>query len=93
VPLLKHIAALPGHDVCRIGGTIIVNGMTKGHALEHDRRGRALPGWEGCRVIADHDMFLMDWRSEHSLDGRYFGPLPASNIVGRAAPIWIEENH
>ena len=25
VPLLKHIAALPGHDVCRIAGTITVN--------------------------------------------------------------------
>ena len=28
----------------------------------------------------------MNWQSEDSLDGRYFGPLPASTIVGRADP-------
>ena len=26
-----------------------------------------------------------------SLDGRYFGVLPASSIIGRAAPVWTDE--
>jgi type IV secretory pathway protease TraF len=38
-------------------------------------------------------MFLMNWRSDSSFDGRYFGPLPASTIVGRAAPLWIEKDN
>jgi type IV secretory pathway protease TraF len=35
----------------------------------------------------------MNWRSEYSLDGRYFGLLSASTIVGRAVPVWTEEDH
>jgi type IV secretory pathway protease TraF len=30
----------------------------------------------------------MNWNEPASLDGRYFGPLPRSAIVGRAAPLW-----
>jgi type IV secretory pathway protease TraF len=26
----------------------------------------------------------------HELDGRYFGPIPASAIVARALPIWTD---
>lgn len=91
VPLLKHIAALPGQVVCRTGHTITVNGTTMGHVLDRDHLGRILPVWEGCRLVADQEMFLMNWLSENSLDGRYFGPLPASTIVGRADPLWTEE--
>jgi conjugative transfer signal peptidase TraF len=93
VPLLKHIAALPGQVVCRTGRTITVNGVTIGHVLDRDHLGRILPGWEGCRLVADHEVFLMNWQSENSLDGRYFGPLPVSTIVGRADPLWTEEDH
>ena len=67
--------------------------MTMGQALDRDRFGRILPVWQGCRLVADHEVFLMNWQSENSLDGRYFGPLPASTIVGRAYPLWTEEDH
>jgi type IV secretory pathway protease TraF len=30
----------------------------------------------------------MNARSADSLDGRYFGPLPAASIIGRAASLW-----
>ena len=90
-PLLKHIAALPGQVVCRIGRTITVNGVPAGHALDRDHLGRILPSWDGCQLVADQEVFLMNWQSENSLDGRYFGPLPASTIVGRADPLWTEE--
>jgi len=93
VPLLKHIAALRGQVVCRTGRTITVDGVTMGRALDRDHLGRILPGWEGCRLVADHEVFLMNWQSENSLDGRYFGPLPAAAIVGRADPLWTEEDH
>ena len=33
----------------------------------------------------------MNPASKHSFDGRYFGPLPASSIVGRAVPLWTRE--
>jgi conjugative transfer signal peptidase TraF len=91
VPMLKRVLALPGQMVCRNGLTITVDGIEVGDAQERDGRGRPLPVWHGCRVIADGDVFVMNWQSADSLDGRYFGSIPASAIIGRAAPVWTDE--
>jgi conjugative transfer signal peptidase TraF len=91
VPLLKHVAALAGQSVCRIGRSVTVDTIEIGEARERDSRNRALPVWQGCRVIAKGDVFLMNQRSADSLDGRYFGPLPAASIVGRAIPLWVNQ--
>ena len=92
VPMLKRVLALPGQKVCRNRLTIAVDGVEVGQAQERDGRGRPLPAWNGCRVIADGDIFVMNWQSTNSLDSRYFGPLPASAVIGRAVPVWtIEE--
>jgi conjugative transfer signal peptidase TraF len=90
IPMLKRVLALPGQKVCRNGLTIAVDGVEVGQALEHDRRGRPLPSWQGCRLIADGDVFVMNWQSTDSLDSRYFGPLPASAVIGKAVPVWID---
>jgi conjugative transfer signal peptidase TraF len=91
VPMLKRVLALPGQTVCRTDRTITVDGVTMGEALDRDSRGRPLPVWQGCRVVASDEVFLMNWQSEDSFDGRYFGPLPSSTIVGRADPLWTRE--
>ena len=91
VPMLKRVLALPGQTVCRNGLTIAVDGIDVGDARERDGRGRPLPSWSGCRVIAEGDVFVMNWQSEDSLDGRYFGPLPASAVIGKAMPVWTYE--
>ena len=91
VPMLKRIVALPGQIVCRSRRTITVDGIAMGEALDHDGRGRVLPVWQGCRVVAGNEVFLMNWQSEDSFDGRYFGPLPVNTIVGRADPLWTRE--
>ena len=91
VPMLKRVLALPGQTVCRNGLTITVDGIGLGEALDRDRRGRPLPIWQGCRVVARDDVFLMNLQSADSLDSRYFGPLPASAVIGRAVPVWTNE--
>ncbi len=91
VPMLKRVLALSGQTVCRNGLTIAVDGIDVGEAHERDARGRPLPVWHGCRVIADGDVFVMNWQSADSLDGRYFGPLPASAVIGRAVAVWTGE--
>ena len=91
VPMLKRVLALSGQTVCREGLTIAVDGIDVGEARERDGRGRRLPVWHGCRVIADGDVFVMNWQSTDSLDGRYFGSLPASAVIGRAVPVWTDE--
>src|ERR1700761_3299943 len=91
VPMLKRVLALPGQTVCRNGLTIAIDGIDVGQAREQDGRGRPLPTWHGCRVIADGDVFVMNWQSSDSLDSRYFGPIPASAVIGRAVPVWTKE--
>ena len=91
VPLLKRVLALPGQTVCRRGRTITVDDIAMGRALARDYRGRPLPVWQGCQVIPKGEVFLMNWQAPASFDGRYFGPISATTIVGRAEPIWTEE--
>lgn len=91
-PLLKRVLGLPGQTVCRFGLLITVDQVEMGTALERDRFGRSLPDWQGCRVVAKGDVFLMNWDVPDSLDGRYFGPLRASSVIGRAVPLWTDED-
>jgi conjugative transfer signal peptidase TraF len=91
VPLLKHVLALPGQTVCRIRLAIMIDGIVMSFARERDHLGRQLPDWQGCRRIAEGEVFLMNWQSADSLDGRYFGPLLAASILGRAVPLWTFE--
>jgi conjugative transfer signal peptidase TraF len=91
IPLVKPILALSGQSICRHELSVSVDGIEVGVALDHDRRGRVLPVWQGCRVIKLDEVFLMSRYEPASLDGRYFGPLPVSAIVGRAEPLWTFE--
>ena len=91
IPLLKQILALPGQTVCRLRLAVMIDGIVMAMARERDHRGRPLPAWQGCRTIAEGEVFLMNWESGDSLDGRYFGPLPAASIIGRAVPLWTFE--
>ncbi|WP_445219688.1 S26 family signal peptidase [Bradyrhizobium sp. Pa8] len=90
VPMLKRVLALPGQSVCRNGPVVSVDGIEMGLASERDARGRPLPVWLGCRLIAPDEVFLMNWQSADSFDGRYFGPIPASAVIGQALPVWTK---
>jgi conjugative transfer signal peptidase TraF len=92
VPLMKRVAALPGQRICRAGRTVSVDDIDMAEVLERDRLGRPLPVWQGCRRVAEGELFLMNWQMPDSLDGRYFGPLPASAVIGRAVPLYTDED-
>lgn len=91
VPILKHVIGLPGQRVCRDGPAITVDGRHLGEARERDSQGRDLPVWQGCRTIAEGEVFLMNPAVADSFDGRYFGPFPTSAVVGRASPLFTDE--
>jgi len=91
VPLLKRVRAVSGQSVCRSNLAITVDGIEAGSALEHDRAGRPLPSWQGCQRISNGEIFLMNWEVRDSLDGRYFGLTSADRIIGRAVPLWTDE--
>lgn len=91
VPLLKRVLALSGTRVCRNGSAIAAYDMVYGEALERDSRGRPLPVWQGCITVGKTQAFFMNWDVPDSLDGRYFGALPLSAVIGRAVPVWTKD--
>lgn len=91
VLLVKRVAALAGQQVCRTGRDIMIDGKFAAAARERDSRGRDLPVWQGCRVIAASEVFLLNADIHDSLDGRYFGPVPVGSIIGRARPLYTDE--
>ena len=90
-PLLKRVMGLPGQEVCRFSDAITIDGVPLGEALPRDRMGRDLPVWHGCRRIASGYLFLMNPDVRDSLDGRYFGPILATTVIGRAMPLLTDE--
>jgi conjugative transfer signal peptidase TraF len=88
VPLVKRIAAVPPQRVCRLGARVTVDQLTVAQASVDDRMGRPLPAWGGCRRLQYGEIFLLN-PAPDSLDGRYFGPTSARDIVGSVTPLWI----
>lgn len=89
LPLLKHVAAKAGQRVCRIGGVVSVDARPVAIARARDGRSRPLPVWRGCRTLRPGELLLLNPAVPDSLDGRYFGPLPASSVIGRATPLHL----
>lgn len=88
VPLIKRVAAVPGDKICAVEGRIDVNGRAVAKRLARDKRGRSLPYWTGCLVLRPGLLFLL---MDHpaSFDGRYFGPTPRTELIGKAEPLWL----
>lgn len=90
VLLIKQVAALAPQRVCRDGAQIFIAGAPVARALERDHADRPLPQWRGCARLTAGEVFLLN-ADAHSLDSRYFGPLPVGAVVGQAQPIWTPQ--
>lgn len=90
VLLLKRIAAGAGQQVCRRDTLVLIDGVPRARAHRRDRTGRPLPHWSGCLRLGAQELFLLN-NSPLSLDSRYFGPIDARLVVGRAHPLWLPE--
>jgi conjugative transfer signal peptidase TraF len=88
VPLTKRIAAVSGDTVCGRNGLLLIDGWVAAIQLPADPQGRPLPPWSGCRVLAVDEVFLLMAEVWDSFDGRYFGPISSSAIVGKLVPLW-----
>ncbi|MGX9181902.1 S26 family signal peptidase [Mesorhizobium sp. BHbdii] len=90
VALVKRLAALPSEHVCAFKDAIIIGGDIVARRLKIDAKGRPLPWWNGCRALAGDEVFLLGSDNVGSFDSRYFGPVPAANIIGRLVPLCTE---
>ncbi|HVA14048.1 MAG TPA: S26 family signal peptidase, partial [Stellaceae bacterium] len=89
VPLVKRIAALDGDTVCARGRAITIDARHVADRLATDHVGRPLPAWIGCTTLGPGEVFLLMAGVPDSFDGRYFGPVPASAIIGKLVPLWL----
>ena len=87
--LVKPVAAISGAHVCRQGDAATIDGTRVATALPQDRVGRDLPRWSGCRRLAPGAYFLLAPGVRASFDSRYFGPVAAGAVLGRATPLWV----
>jgi conjugative transfer signal peptidase TraF len=89
VPLVKRVAALDGDSVCVRNRAVFVDGRHVADQRVADRQSRPLPAWSGCRILGFGEFFLLMEGVPDSFDGRYFGLVQASAIVGKLAPMWL----
>lgn len=85
-PLIKTIAALAGQRI-EIGDNVVIGGrsLELSTVLKTDGEGRAIAPYPGGVVPSGHLFLHSSFAS--SYDSRYFGPIPASGILGLARPI------
>lgn len=88
VPVIKRIAARGDEHVCERAGVLSIEGRPVARALTADSAGRPLPAWRECRDLRTNEFLLLGEGAADSYDSRYFGPVVASAIMGRAIPLW-----
>ncbi len=80
IPFIKRVIGLPGETVSIKKGTVYINGdpLDEPYILEKpvaDLKPYQIPG---------NMVFVMGDNRNNSDDSRYWGPLPAQNIIGKA---------
>ncbi|WP_244557995.1 conjugative transfer signal peptidase TraF [Rhizobium hainanense] len=85
-PLIKTVAAIEGARLL-IGGTVMIDGRVLEHSdvRRTDGAGRLLSAFSGFSVPAGEVFVHSPFPA--SFDSRYFGPIPASGILGRAEEV------
>ncbi|MDH1624188.1 S26 family signal peptidase [Stutzerimonas stutzeri] len=90
VPLLKTVAAVAPQRVCVQGSQVRIDDELVARRLKWDLQGHALPAWQACRRLVGDELFLLSSSNPASFDSRYFGPVSADTLIGRAQPLWLE---
>ncbi|MGT2457757.1 conjugative transfer signal peptidase TraF [Cupriavidus basilensis] len=92
-PVLKPVAGVAGdvvgidHAGVSINGAVVPNSAV----LDTDSQGAGIPhlpvGWQ--TRLAPGQVFALATHAARSLDSRYYGVLPDSQIIARAFPIFL----
>ncbi|RWJ45212.1 MAG: conjugative transfer signal peptidase TraF [Mesorhizobium sp.] len=85
-PLIKTVVATGGQSIA-IGAEVSIDGkpLASSDLQPSDAAGRALAPFAGGQVPGGFLFLHSDFAG--SYDSRYFGPIPASGLLGRAHPL------
>ncbi len=85
-PLIKMVAAGEGQQV-EVGRSVVIDGRSLAHSDVRllDGEGRAVAPWSGGVIPPGH--LYLHSNFVGSYDSRYFGPVPAEGVLGRAMPV------
>jgi len=86
-PLFKTVAGLPGDTFCVSEKQLTLNGKQIGPVSAIDSQGRSLPVLRGCRTVRENHILTIATGLKTSFDGRYFGDVPVTLIIGTVRPI------
>ena len=87
--VIKKIVGLPGDRVAVTGQGVSVNGETVPNSAPRrfDTEGKPLPFREAAYTLGMAQVLLMSDYSPRSFDGRYFGPVDQTGIMGVLRPV------
>jgi conjugative transfer signal peptidase TraF len=88
IPLLKRVGALAPQQVCIAQHIVRIDSVAVANVLYADSQARTLPFWQQCRRLRAGELFLLSVTHPASFDSRYFGPVPATAVLGSAQPLW-----
>jgi signal peptidase I len=81
-PLIKRVIGLPGDTIEISGGMVLVNGQTLDEPYINGLQ-TTCSTYCGPLTLGPDMYFVMGDNRSNSMDSRVFGPVPASEIIGR----------
>jgi signal peptidase I len=94
--LVKRVIGLPGQTIYSVGNKIFINGhvLSEPYLPRHDPLGLAIPGGKAAPFrIPPGEFYMMGDNRAVSCDSRYWGPIKASEIVGRVVMLLWANGH
>ena len=94
-PLLKTVAAVAGDDVAISRSGVSVNGrlLRNSKPLALDSAGRPLVSWPPGHLRISRGAIWLHADHERSWDSRYWGPVPARNVLAKVVPVLVNAQH
>jgi signal peptidase I len=94
--LVKRVIGLPGQTIYSVGNKIFINGhvLAEPYLPRHDPLGLAIPGGKAAPFrFPPGEFYMMGDNRAVSCDSRYWGPIKASEIVGRVVMLLWANGH
>lgn len=91
-PLLKPVVAIAGDFITVSTVGVSVNGqlIPNSQVVGKDLNGQYLPSFLRKNFrMPPNEVLLISSFNPASFDSRYFGTVPAGNIIGLATPVWV----